>query len=140
FRGWAAGALLFVGALAAASRADSAAPAAAAPAPAAATTAAPAPEQGNVDGAVVPAQCATCGGGLLGAPPADDYVGGGCASCGCSGGCVPGHKPCDCCCDACDGPGRFLCGIYQCICCPDPCYEPHWVALADSAFFQTTGP
>ena len=31
--------------------------------------------------------------------------------------------------------GRFLNDVYNCICCPDPCYEPHWTALADSAFF-----
>ena len=67
---------------------------------------------------------------------------GGCSSCGScgTGSCVPGRAPCDCCCDAVDGPGRFLCGIYQCICCPDPCYEPHWNALADASFFQSGGP
>jgi hypothetical protein len=47
---------------------------------------------------------------------------------------VPGQKPCfPCEADTCLG--RFLCGVYECICCPDPCYEPHYVALADAAFF-----
>jgi hypothetical protein len=27
------------------------------------------------------------------------------------------------------------CALYQCICCPDPCYEPHWIPIADAAFF-----
>ncbi len=140
FRVWTAG-VLFAALFAAASQAEpvsvtlpqpSSAPAAA---PAAAGT-------GNVDGAVVPASCASCsGGGLLGLPPTDLGEVSGCSSCGCgSNGCVPGRKPCDCCCDATDGPGRFLCGLYQCICCPDPCYDPHWCALADSAFGQTSGP
>ena len=120
FRGWAAGALLCAAAFGGACRA--------------ASDAAPAPA-GDVDGSVVPAGCASCSSGLLGQPPADDFGVSGCASCGCSSGCVPGRKPCDCCCDATDGPGRFFCGLYQCICCPDPCYEPHWVALADSSFF-----
>ena len=134
FRGWAAGAVLCAALFAGASRAE---PAAGAP-----PRAAGGPAGGrDVDGAVVQAGCATCSGGVLGLPPSDMGEVSGCASCGCGGnGCVPGRKPCDCCCDATDGPGRFLCGIYQCICCPDPCYEPHWSALADSAFFQTSGP
>ncbi len=108
----------------------------------AAAPAAPEAAPANVDGAVTPAGCASCQGGLLGLPPSDvSDIGGGCASCGCGhgNGCVPGRRPCDCCCDA-DGPGRFLCGIYQCICCPDPCYEPQWCALADQAFGQSSGP
>ena len=130
FRGWATGALLSLAACAATSAAETG-PATAPPALVGA---------GDVDGAVVPASCASCSGGLLGQPPADVVDAGGCAGCGCGNGCVPGREPCDCCCDACDGPGRFLCGIYQCICCPDHCYEPHWEALADAAFFQTGGP
>src|SRR5207302_9452096 len=31
--------------------------------------------------------------------------------------------------------GRAFCALYDCICCPDPCYEPHWLPIADSAFF-----
>ncbi|HVS35456.1 MAG TPA: hypothetical protein VMS17_07715 [Gemmataceae bacterium] len=95
----------------------------------------------QADGGVVQAGCAACQGGVLGLPPSDLGEISGCSSCGCgSNGCVPGRKPCDCCCDATDGPGRFFCGIYQCICCPDPCYEPQWNALADQAFGQTSGP
>jgi hypothetical protein len=95
-----------------------------------------------VDPNVVPAGCATCGSGLIGAlaPPAPDGIAsGGCSTCGdgCAGGCYPGRKKgyC-CCCDDCDTcVGRMLCGIYHCICCPDPCYEPRWIATQDSAFF-----
>jgi hypothetical protein len=82
--------------------------------------------------------CSTCGNGLL-APPSG---GGGCAGCGgcgsgdCASGCYPGRTPCDCCCCGNTCVGRFFCGLYQCICCPDPCYDPpHWLAVADSAFF-----
>ena len=139
FRIWAAGGVLFAALFAAASRAEPAP--SPTPAPAAPTAAPADPGAGDVDGAVVPAGCASCSGGLLGLPPTDVGEVSGCASCGCGGnGCVPGRKPCDCCCDATDGPGRFLCGLYQCICCPDPCYDPHWCALADSSFFQTSGP
>jgi hypothetical protein len=123
----------------------------AAPAPTAPPPPAPVPAVGAglfatgvaTDGAVVPASCASCSSGVLGlpAPEASSECSscGGCSGCG-TNGCVPGRAPCDCCCDAVDGPGRFLCGIYQCICCPDPCYEPHWNALADASFFQTGGP
>jgi hypothetical protein len=104
---------------------------------------APAAESGAiVDPNVVPAGCATCGSGLIGAmaPPAPDGIApGGCSTCGdgCAGGCYPGRKKCYCCCcDDCDTcVGRMLCGIYHCICCPDPCYEPRWIAEQDSAFF-----
>jgi hypothetical protein len=69
--------------------------------------------------------------------PGPDGGGAGCAGCGgCGGCCYPGHKPCDCCDEPENCVGRFFYGVYQCICCPDPCYLPHWVALADSAFFQ----
>jgi hypothetical protein len=75
--------------------------------------------------------CSSCGGGLLG------YGGGGgCVGCGNgSGQCSPGRHECDCCCSSDTCLGRFVNGLYQCVCCPDPCYEPHWVALADAAFF-----
>jgi hypothetical protein len=94
---------------------------------------------------VVQTGCSTCSGGLLSAaaPPVNGYdtpPTGGCSTCGggCGGpGCIPGRKSCYCdCCKDCDTcVGRMLCGIYDCICCPDPCYEPHWCAVADSAFF-----
>jgi hypothetical protein len=113
----------------------------AATAPAVPTAAAPAAE-GDAEGAVVPAGCATCGGGLglrapeFASPTGCASCGGGCTSCG-GGSCPgPGRRPCDCCCQSDSGCGRFLCGVYQCICCPDPCYEGHWNALADSSFFQ----
>jgi hypothetical protein len=83
-------------------------------------------------GAVVPAGCSSCGGGLLGLPPPEAGIApeGGCNSC-----CYPGRRPCDCCVNSDNCCGRFFGGLYQCICCPDPCYEPHYVPLADSAFF-----
>ena len=126
FRGWATAALLCIAVCGVAARAETASVGA---------SPAGAPAVVDADGAVVQAGCASCSAGLLGQPPTEVGDIGGCASCGCSSGCVPGRKPCDCCCDACDGPGRFLCGIYQCICCPDPCYDPCWVAGANNAFF-----
>ncbi|HEX5272151.1 MAG TPA: transporter [Gemmataceae bacterium] len=91
-----------------------------------------APPAFTVDGGVVQAGCATCGGGAAGGT-----VGGGCSSCGGCGGCVPGRDNEFCCCGwaadtAC---GRFLSDVYQCICCPDPCYEPKWTPVSDAAFF-----
>ena len=59
---------------------------------------------------------------------------GGCASCGGCGSC----GSCGCWCEDCQSRtriGRFFCGVYHGMCCPDPCYDPHWKALADSAFF-----
>jgi hypothetical protein len=82
--------------------------------------------------------CASCAGGLLGLPPfggESDCGPGGCGSGGCNGCCYAGRKPCDCCCNSDNCFGRFFGGLYECICCPDPCYEPHWIPLADSAFF-----
>ena len=77
------------------------------------------------------AGCSTCGGGILGGGAS-----GGCMGCGCgSGQCSPSRRDCDCCCSGDTCIGRFVNGIYQCVCCPDPCYEPHWVALADAAFY-----
>jgi hypothetical protein len=89
------------------------------------------PPNVKADGAVVPASCSSCGGGLIGSFATGSF---GCGD-GCGGCCYPGRKPCDCC----DVPnncvGRLFYGVYECICCPDPCYEPHWNALADAAFF-----
>ena len=98
-----------------------------------------APLTGNGDN-VEQAGCRSCGAGLLGNPAPDlGAAVGGCSSCG-AGGCASGgcngRKPCDCCCDSDSAIGRLFCGFYQCVCCPDPCYEPHWNALADTAFFQ----
>lgn len=100
----------------------------------------PIPAATAADSGVLQAGCSTCSKGLipsLGELPT--FGGGGCSSCGdggCGGGCVPGRTPCDCCLDESTSVGRLLGGLYKCICCPDPCYEPKWVALADSAFFQ----
>src|SRR5262245_54523663 len=84
------------------------------------------------DNSVQQAGCKSCGGGSLigGSSVGFGDLGG----CGCGVGCVPGRKPCS----PCEGTtivGRFLCGLYECICCPDPCYDPHWLAVADAAFF-----
>ena len=57
--------------------------------------------------------------------------------CGCAHGrapCVPGQKPC-CPCPSKTFFGACLCELYECICCPDPCYDPHWLPLADAAYF-----
>jgi hypothetical protein len=83
------------------------------------------------DDNVVQANCSSCGGGgLLGVSS------GAFGGCNCGGGqCIPGRfNECSCC-DSDTCCGRILCGIYNCICCPDPCYEPHWIPLADAAFF-----
>jgi hypothetical protein len=118
---WFAAALLLAALGTAGVRAE---PPAAPPAPA--PTSAPAPV---IDPNVVPAGCAACGGG--------GSIDGGGGGCGCGSGCYPGRDACACCCGfGCDTAcGRFLSDVYNCICCPDPCYEPHWCALADSAFF-----
>jgi len=137
FTRWAAAALLWaVGTTGAAFAQTPPAPAVstAVPAPAVTTTTTETP-------AVVPAGCSSCSKGLAPGLDALPTFGGegGCASCGdggCGGGCYPGRYPCDCCLDESTCCGRILGGIYRCICCPDPCYEPHWVALADAAFFQ----
>ncbi len=85
--------------------------------------------------------CSSCGtgGGLLSAhgPGEDGSVssaGGPGCNCG-SGGCVPGRLHQCSPCEADTAVGRFLCGVYECICCPDPCYDPHWIPIADAAFF-----
>ncbi len=87
------------------------------------------------------AGCSSCGtaGGLLGLhATADGPVGPAEAGPGCncgSGNCIPGRLH-DCSpCEANTWIGRFVCGVYECICCPDPCYDPHWIPLADAAFF-----
>jgi hypothetical protein len=100
----------------------------------------------GTDGGVVPAGCASCGGGggplpaIL--PPAGGCGGGACA---CSDGCdscqcKPGRSRC---CygagECCDGfLGRLTGGFIECLCCPDPCYEPVWNNVANAAFFQDT--
>jgi hypothetical protein len=121
---WFATALLLAALWPAGARAEPPAPA---PASGATPAASPAPV---VDPNVAPAGCAACGGG----GSIEDGPGGGC---GCGSGCYPGRDPAACCCTfGCDTAcGRFLSDVYNCICCPDPCYEPHWCALADSAFF-----
>ncbi len=87
---------------------------------------------------VVQAGCSTCGAGALGglsAPAAPSGGGAGCGSC-CGAGCVPGHDSRFCGGWCAETPaGRFLSGFYECLCCPDPCYDPHWLPVADSAFF-----
>lgn len=83
---------------------------------------------------VTQAGCASCGRGLLGGP-GEFYMGPGSTD-SCAGGCVPGRRKCDCCFNEDTYFGRFVGGLYDCICCPDPCYEPHWIAAADTAFFQ----
>ena len=89
----------------------------------------PIPTMPTADG-ITQAGCSTCGGGLLGGG------GGDCLGCGCgSGQCLPGRRPCDCCCSTDTCLGRFINGVYQCVCCPDPCYYPVWLAVADAAYF-----
>lgn len=115
------------------------------PAPNPATIVEPAAHVGNPDtnsaasssseGTIQQTSCSSCSSGLLGAPYG---ASGGCSSCGgggCPSCCYPGRRPCDCCWDAHTCVGKCLAGLYECICCPDPCYEPHWLAIADSAFF-----
>ncbi len=105
--------------------------------PAATNAVAVSPSTAAPEGSILQTGCSTCGGGLLGGtlgPPV-----GGCSSCGsgrCDNGCYPGRPPY--CRDGCNDTfcGRVIGGIYDCICCPDPCYDPpHWLAVADSAFF-----
>lgn len=80
------------------------------------------------DSNVVPAGCSTCGGALPGMP-GWERCDNGCGEC-----CVPGHRPC-CPCHANTCIGQFFCDFYECICCPDPCYDPHWIGVANAAFF-----
>jgi Putative MetA-pathway of phenol degradation len=82
------------------------------------------------EGGVVPAGCSHCGVGSD-LPPLPIVGGGGCVD-GC---CVPGRTCDPCCGGGCGCFGRLLCGLNECLCCPDPCYEPHWIPVADSAFF-----
>src|SRR5262249_41361470 len=75
----------------------------------------------------------SCGGGLLGLQPPMDMGDGGCADCP-NRPCHAGRQQCHpCLADCCLG--RTLCALYECICCPDACYDPHWMPIADSAFF-----
>jgi hypothetical protein len=100
----------------------------------------PAPEKPERPSATAPigglmqVGCSSCGGGLLGLPPAHQAPG------GCGDGtcperpCPAGRQPCHPCL-AQSKLGRCICALYECICCPDPCYEPRWMPIADSAFF-----
>jgi hypothetical protein len=97
----------------------------------AATTAANATTAAQGDG-LLQTGCAACAAGLGGVLPSGESD---CGPGGCDGCCYAGHKPCDCCVNSDSCFGRFFGGLYECICCPDPCYEPHWIPLADSAFF-----
>lgn len=85
------------------------------------------------EGGIQQTSCSSCGAGLLGTPEPANL----CVGCGGHSPCVPGRRPCDCCCDEHGGACKcFFCGLYHCMCCPDPCYEPRWLAVADAAFFQ----
>src|SRR5438105_3504836 len=88
WRAWLAAAVLAASGAAAARAGEGDAPP---PLPPAAV-AAPAPVP--LDGGVVQAGCATCGGGLVGGT----VGGGGCATCGGGNGCIPGRDPEFCCC------------------------------------------
>jgi hypothetical protein len=82
------------------------------------------------EGGVEQVGCASCGQGLFGGGSGSS------SGCGCGDGqCVPGRRPCDCCCSTDTCLGRFINGLYQCVCCPDPCYDPHWLPIADSAYY-----
>ena len=100
----------------------------------------------GTDGVVVPAGCASCGGGL----PAPYITGqaGGCGGgpCACSDDtcgscqCKPGRTDLCKCAAGCSDSflGRLGGGFIECICCPDPCYEGNWNYAANAAFFQDT--
>ncbi|MGE3806617.1 MAG: hypothetical protein AB7K24_18270, partial [Gemmataceae bacterium] len=111
------------------------------------------PDQSEVVPAIVdPAQatagdieqagCVGCGSnhGLINSyhasvpPSGPHFPHAGCSSCGVGLGTCAGIPPCYPC-DAKTVFGRFFHGVYQCICCPDPCYDPHWIPIADAAFF-----
>jgi hypothetical protein len=67
-------------------------------------------------------------------PPIEDELPLILEDCGCAT-CLPGqfhHCPP---CFASTRIGRFLWAIHREACCADPCYDPHWWALADTAFF-----
>jgi hypothetical protein len=84
--------------------------------------------------AIEPVGCKNCQ--LLPPPHAATGTAPGDAGCGCGAyGCVPGRLKTGSLCEADTYCGRLLCGLYECICCPDPCYDPHWIPLADAAFF-----
>ena len=94
----------------------------------------PSAAQTVLDPNVVPAGCASCGGGYgsTGGLP-------GCNSCmgvGCDGPrCVPGRMEC---CETCEADsmfGRLCCGLKGGFCCPDPCYQPCYIPAANAAFF-----
>jgi hypothetical protein len=101
----------------------------------------------GTDGQVVPAGCASCGGGLP-APYITGQMGGGCGGgpCACSDdtcgscNCKPGRSDLCKCAAGCSDSflGRFCGGFVECLCCPDPCYEGCWNYTANAAFFQDT--
>src|SRR5262249_49599073 len=95
------------------------------------TPAANTPAAGQGDG-LIPAGYGAIAGGVPGLLPTGESD---CGPGGCDGCCYAGRKPCDCCVNSDSCFGRFFGGLYECICCPVPCYEPHWIPLADSAFF-----
>jgi hypothetical protein len=82
-----------------------------------------------VDGQVGTVACASCGASYL-----PDLAPAGCPSCGGSGTCVPGRKPCYSW-EAQTFVGRFFGNLYDCLCCPDPCYQPSWVPEQNAGFF-----
>jgi len=103
------------------------------PAIAATDSAAPGP---MIDSGILQTGCGTCGNGLLGRPSYGAGCTSGCSSGRCDSGCYPGRQACDGCCHADTFFGRVCGGLYECLCCPDPCYDPpHWLAVADAAFF-----
>ncbi|MBL8800307.1 MAG: hypothetical protein JNM56_40885, partial [Planctomycetia bacterium] len=86
--------------------------------------------------------CPGCESGLFGGGHDHGGHAVGCATCGGPGGCgcggpkcIPGRKCCDPAFHSDHWYERCCARFYECICCPDPCYEPHWCAVANSAFF-----
>jgi hypothetical protein len=99
----------------------------------------------GTDAAVVPAGCASCGGGMP-APYITGPIAGPGGPCACTDDtcgscqCKPGRSDLCKCAGGCSDSilGRFGGGLVECICCPDPCYEGHWSYPANAAFFQDT--
>lgn len=89
--------------------------------------------QATLSGIPVGGGCSSCGGSGGG-------IGGGCTDCmngpvGCGeGGCYPGRD--GCCPISGRGPFTRLYAAYQnALCCPDPCYVPQWRCAANAALF-----
>lgn len=89
-------------------------------------------------GGVVQAGCSSCGAGLLGLHTDNPDMPPPMGECSCSmSPCYPGRPQCHpCVSDNCVL--QCLCEVYDCICCPDPCYDPHWIPVADTAFWTET--